>query len=79
MKNPIHIEGYWYSPTEPNYPKPVTNVLTQEEANTIFDLIKAKEKTARKKYYKGIFSSFAGSYYITVPKDRCKKIENGND
>ena len=38
-----------------------------------------QEVKETKKYYKGIFSSFAGSYYITVPKDRCKKIENGND
>ncbi len=29
----------------------------------------------RKKSYKGVFSSFMGSYYVVVPKERCEVIE----
>ena len=28
------------------------------------------------KNYVGIFSSFMGSYYVEIPKNRCKKIKN---
>jgi hypothetical protein len=28
------------------------------------------------KNYHGIFSSFMGSYYVEVPKKRCKKYKN---
>jgi hypothetical protein len=28
------------------------------------------------KNYYGIFSSFMGSYYVEVPKNRCKKIKD---
>ena len=40
------IEGYWYADYCPEYPMPVANQLTKEEAQQIYDLIKEKEKTA---------------------------------
>lgn len=42
MKNQ-KIEGYWYSKYEPEYPKPIPNVLTDQEAKEIYDLIRKKE------------------------------------
>jgi hypothetical protein len=33
----------------------------------------------RKKSYKGVFSSFMGSYYVVVPKERCEVIEEEVD
>lgn len=47
------IEGYWYSETCPNRPNPIPNQLGAEDAIKIFGLIKDKEKTARKRLYKG--------------------------
>ena len=47
------IEGYWYSKHEPNYPKPVTNILTEDQAKEIYDLIIEKEKEAKIIHYKG--------------------------
>lgn len=49
----INIEGYWYSASAPHYPKPIPNVITQDEANKIFELIKIKEKAARLTHYRG--------------------------
>ena len=40
----IKIEGYWYSEYEPEYPTPIPNVLTQEEAQKIYDLIVLKQQ-----------------------------------
>lgn len=53
----VKIEGYWYSKYENQYPMPVSNVLSQEEAEQIYALILEKEKTARKVLYKGFSSS----------------------
>ena len=47
------IEGYWYSEYSPQYPMPVANVLTKEEARRVFNLIRAKEKTAHIVSYRG--------------------------
>ncbi|KAA6325977.1 hypothetical protein EZS27_024863 [termite gut metagenome] len=47
------VEGYYYSEYEPFYPIPVPNVLTEEEAKELFDLIKEKEKNANVEYYLG--------------------------
>jgi len=47
------IEGYWYSEHEPQYPMPVPNELTVEEANIIYKLIQDKEREARKATYRG--------------------------
>lgn len=33
------IEGYWYSEHTPEYPMPVPNVLSEEEAQKIYNLI----------------------------------------
>jgi hypothetical protein len=30
----------------------------------------------KKKSYYGVFSSFMGSYYISIPKDRCEIVED---
>lgn len=40
------VEGYWYSSAEPYWPKPVVNSLNDHQAETVFDLIRQKEKTA---------------------------------
>jgi len=47
------IEGYWYSDYEPQYPMPIPNVLTEEEARSIYELILEKQKTAKVVHYKG--------------------------
>ena len=54
MKNK-RIEGYWYSNDEYNkdYPVPKPNVLTDAEAQKIYELIKEKQKNLRKLAYKG--------------------------
>lgn len=65
MKNkPKNIEGYWYSetmvkynPKYKNYPKPIPNVLTEEEAKNIYNLIVEKEKEARVIHYRGYSES----------------------
>ena len=53
------IEGYWYANLFGlrEYPMPEPNVLTQEEAQKIHDLIKVKEKTAKITRYRGWSSS----------------------
>jgi hypothetical protein len=53
----ITVEGYWYSEHHPEYPMPVANVLTTEEANIIYGLIVEKEKIARVVRYKGLSKS----------------------
>jgi len=40
-------------PSKSNYPTPIPNVLTEEEAKTIYDLIVQKQKIAVKHYYRG--------------------------
>jgi len=49
------IEGYWYSEHTPEYPMPVANELTEEEAQKIFGLITEIEsdKGVIKTQYKG--------------------------
>lgn len=42
------LEGFWS-----DINKPIPNELTLDEANKIFHLIKIKEKSARKKRFKG--------------------------
>ena len=49
----IKVEGFWSSKDEPDYPMPVPNVLTQEESEIIYDLIKEKEKIAYIDFYGG--------------------------
>ena len=50
LKHPIStsnnkkIEGYWYSENQPQYPMPLKNQLSEQDAKEIFDLIKIKEK-----------------------------------
>jgi hypothetical protein len=38
------VEGYWWSSYSPEYPKPTANVLSEEEAQQIFELIRKKEQ-----------------------------------
>lgn len=37
-------EGFWYSKSEPNLPKPISNILTENQARKIYLLIRKKEK-----------------------------------
>lgn len=48
------IEGYWYSRSESEYPMPIANVLTEDQAKAIYALIKRKEGSARVLHYKGM-------------------------
>jgi len=62
MKNK-KIEGYWYSDDEYNkdYPKPIPNVLTEDEAKEIYQLIRKKQKDAHQNSYKGFsYSRISG-------------------
>lgn len=51
------IEGYWWSKTEPQYPMPEADILTQEEAEEISRLIEIKEQEAEVLRYKGMTTS----------------------
>lgn len=51
------VEGYWWSSYSPEYPKPTANVLSEEEAQQIFELIRKKERTAKKTTYRGFSTS----------------------
>ena len=54
------IEGYWSlkgNPALDIYPTPVPNVLTQDEANAVFKLIKRKEAGASVTRYRGMSMS----------------------
>ena len=57
MRKEPKIEGYWYSEYEPQYPMPKANVLSDSEAQEIYDLIIEKQKTARVNSYKGSSTS----------------------
>jgi len=52
-KTEKNIEGYWYSKHHPEYPMPIANTLTQEQAEEIYNLILEKEKTATIVWYMG--------------------------
>ena len=47
------IEGYWYGKYCPEYPKPIPNVLNDEQAKEIYDLILIKERDAFLRRFKG--------------------------
>jgi len=44
-------------PSKTNYPTPISNVLTEEEAQTIYDLIREKERIANCYGYMGLSAS----------------------
>jgi hypothetical protein len=58
-----NIEGYWFEKPFSNYskisefPMPVANVLNDNEAKVIYDLIIDKEKTAKITAYRGFSCS----------------------
>lgn len=58
-----NIEGYWFEKayfsnlTPSKYPMPIPNVLTEEEAKTIYNLILEKESTANLVRYRGLTTS----------------------
>lgn len=58
------VEGYWYSEHTPQYPMPEPNVLTEEEAKEIYDLITQIENdNIGKTRYKGMTRSrITGEY-----------------
>jgi len=47
------IEGYWYSKYSPEYPMPIANILSDKEAEEIYNLIRKKEENANKVLYRG--------------------------
>ena len=47
------IEGYWYSEYTPQYPMPIRDQLTDEQAKEIYDLIIEKEKLSKEVFCKG--------------------------
>ena|ERR1035437_7953745 len=53
------IEGYWYSEHSPEYPKPIPNRLTPDQARQIYVLIKAMQlhPSCSKQHYKGSSTS----------------------
>lgn len=56
-------EGFWYSKQEQDLPKPVTNAISQEEADIICELIENKQNdpATERTYYKGLsFSRISG-------------------
>ena len=50
-------EGFWYSTYEPELPMPVANVLTEQEAKEIYDLIVEKQKDSYQMMYRGLSHS----------------------
>ena len=58
------IEGYWYSKHSIEYLMPVPYVLTQEQADEIYELIKQKEKTARVISFRGVSTSRLDGSYV---------------
>lgn len=57
--NKVRIEGYWQSTQYPKdtYPLPKPNVLSEQEAKVIYDLIIEKEKDAQRRLYRGLSHS----------------------
>ena len=59
LKHPLYsisgkkIEGYWYSKLQPQFQMPTPNVLNENEANEIYNLIKIKEKECEIVYTRG--------------------------
>ena len=51
------VEGYWWSKDNPKYIKPVPNILTEDDAQTIHGLILNKESHASKRAYMGCSDS----------------------
>lgn len=61
------IEGYWHNPNLDKtsiYPMPIPDVLTQDEADEIYDLILHKEKDAKILHYKGLSHSRITNEYL---------------
>lgn len=52
-KQDSKVEGYWYSKREPQYPMPISNVLSIAESSQICELIWRKEKLAKEGGYLG--------------------------
>lgn len=53
------IEGYWNNSYNdyPEYPMPVANVLTQDDANEIADMIEKCQEIATENRFRGISAS----------------------
>lgn len=58
------VEGYWYSAYDPQYPMPIPNELSEEEAKEIFDLIKVKEQEAEVLCSRGVSNSRIDDSYV---------------
>lgn len=59
-----NLEGFWYSVREPHFPMPVSNILSTEQAEKIFKLIKTKEAKAYLIRYKGMSPSRIEKCYV---------------
>lgn len=68
----MKYEGFWYSKYEPNWPKPVPDVLTDEQALKVYNRIKQKEKTARATRYRGWSTSRIDGTHVG-----CTEYESG--
>jgi hypothetical protein len=54
-------------------------VVKKDSTDLFFNLFEGSvlhDVKEKGKNYHGIFSSFMGSYYVEVPKKRCKKYKN---
>ncbi len=53
-------------------------VVKKDSTDLFFNLFEGSvlhDVKEKGKYYYGVFSSFMGSYYVEVPKKRCKKYK----
>jgi len=55
-----------------------TIVDCQDICPNLFEGSVLQDVTERKKSYYGVFSSFMGSYHVTVPKGKCEIINEDN-
>ena len=51
-------------------------VDSQDLFPNLFEGSVLQDVVEKKKSYYGIFSSFMGSYYVSVPKNRCEIIKD---
>ena len=51
-------------------------VDSQDLFPNLFEGSVLQDVVEKKKSYHGIFSSFMGSYYVSVPKNRCEIIKD---
>ena len=65
----------WQNNTTTKHMKVRIIVDCQDIYPNLFEGSVLQDVVERKKSYYGVFSSFMGSYYISVPKNRCEVIK----